>query len=164
MHKSTLYKVGERKNTAMETTNKILSRKEAREFVYSMLFAKSFLPNEPVDEFYQKEIENAEVDLGTQCDYIKNVFFEVFDNLEEIDAKIEAASEGWTLGRLSKSSLAIMRLCVCEMMNINDVPKSVALNEAIELAKKFDDDNAPAFINGVLNKIAHQLPTREIDK
>ena len=56
-----------------------------------------------------------------------------------------------------------MRLAVYEMTSVDDVPKRVALNEAIELAKKFDDDKAPSFVNGVLNSIAHSLPDRECD-
>ena len=57
-----------------------------------------------------------------------------------------------------------MRLSVYEMAAVNDVPKKVSLNEAVELAKKFDDDNAPAFINGVLNTVSHTLPDRDCDK
>ena len=141
-----------------------ISRAAAREYAFALLFAKAFSPDEESDAFYARELENAEIEFGDQIDYVYGVFFGVMDNLADIDARISAAASGWALGRLSKTTVSIMRLCVYEMMSVDDVPKRVALNEAVELAKKFDDDNAPAFINGVLNTIAHTLPERECDK
>ncbi len=141
-----------------------ITRTEAREYVFALLFARTFAPDEAADEFYAREMENAEIEFGIQIDYVHDVFFGITDTLSEIDEKISAAASGWSLNRLSKASLAIMRLCIYEMTAVNDVPKRVALNEAVELAKKFDDDNAPSFINGVLNTVAHSLPERECDK
>jgi N utilization substance protein B len=148
----------------MEETIKLANtRVKAREFVFGLLFAKAFSPNEAADSFYAREIENSEADFGDQIDYIHRVFFGVNDNISILDSKISTAAVGWSLSRLSKTTLTIMRLCVYEMMNIEDVPKRVALNEAVELTKKYDDDNAPAFVNGVLNNIARSLPDRECD-
>ena len=140
-----------------------VTRHTAREYVFALLFAKTFSPDEAPDEFYAKELENAEIEFGDQIDYVHDVFFGITDNLEEIDAKISAAASGWTLDRLSKVSVSVMRLSVYEMMHVCDVPKRASLNEAVELAKKYDDDKAPAFINGVLNTISHELPDRECD-
>lgn len=140
------------------------TRARAREYVFALLFAKAFATDEAADEFYAREMENAEIEFGDQIDYVHDVFFGIMDTVSQIDEKISDAASGWTLNRLSKASLAIMRLCTYEMTAVNDVPKKVALNEAVELAKKFDDDNAPSFINGVLNTIAHSLPERECDK
>ena len=148
----------------MEENNKsAVTRKEAREYVFALLFAKAFAPDEAADEFYANELENAEIEFGDQIDYVHGVFFGITDSISEIDEKISSAATGWNLGRLSKTTLAIMRLATYEMMAVNDVPKRVALNEAVELAKKFDDDNAPSFINGVLNTVAHSLPDRDCD-
>ena len=147
-----------------ENTKSKITRARAREYVFALLFARAFAPDEAADEFYAREMENAEIELGDQIDYVHGVFFGIADNLAEIDEKISAAASGWNLNRLSKTTLAVMRLCVYEMTAVNDVPKKVALNEAVELAKKFDDDNAPAFINGVLNTISHTLPDRDCDK
>ncbi len=141
-----------------------ITRTEAREYLFALLFAKTFAKEEDSAEFYSAEIENAERDFGLQTDYIHNVFFGIMDNLEEIDAQIEKNSQGWNLSRISKVSLSVMRLCVYEMSNVEDVPKRVAINEAIELTKRYDEDNAPAFVNGILNAIAHTLPERECDK
>ena len=147
-----------------ENTKSKITRARAREYVFALLFARAFAPDEAADEFYAREMENAEIEFGDQIDYVHGVFFGITDNLSVIDEKISAAASGWNLNRLSKTTLAVMRLCVYEMMSVNDVPKKVALNEAVELAKKFDDDNAPAFINGVLNTISHTLPDRDCDK
>lgn len=147
-----------------ENTRIIDTRPKARCFAFELLFAKSFAADEPADSFFAHEIDNADIEFGEYIDYIRNVFFGVCENADMLDEKIMAAAVGWSLSRLSKTSLAIMRLCVYEMMNISDAPKRVALNEAVELAKKYDDEKASGFINGVLNSIAKSLPDRECDK
>ena len=76
--------------------------------------------------------------------------------MDEIDRKIEEHAKGWKLERISRMSLSVLRLCTYELM-FTDVPKPVALNEAVELAKRYDTDEAPAFINGVLNSVARSL-------
>ena len=73
--------------------------------------------------------------------------------MEEIDEKIAENAKGWKKERIARISLAIMRLCVYELL-FSDVPRAVAINEAIEIAKTYDTDDAPAFINGILNTIA----------
>ena len=149
----------------MEDTVKLLStRPKAREFVFELLFAKTFAPDEPADNFFTHEIDNSDAEFGEQIDYVRKVFFGVQENMAELDEKISSAAVGWSVSRLSKTSISIMRLCVYEMTHVDDVPKRVALNEAVELAKKFDDEKASGFINGVLNAIAKTLPDRECDK
>ena len=149
----------------MEDTTKLLNtRSKAREFVFELLFAKTFAPEEPADSFFAHELENTEAEFGEQIDYVRKVFFGVEENMDKLDEMISGAAVGWSISRLSKTSLAIMRLCVYEMMNVADAPKRVALNEAVELAKRYDDEKASGFINGVLNAIAKSLPDRECDK
>ena len=140
-----------------------VNRSSAREYVFALLFAKTFAPDEPADEFYARELENAGIEFSDQADYVHGVFFGVDDRLSLVDGYISEAANGWNLSRLSKTTLAIMRLSVYEMLAVADVPKRVSLNEAVELAKKYDDDNAPAYINGVLNTISKKLPDRECD-
>ena len=77
----------------------------------------------------------------------------VHENMAEIDAVISAAAKGWDLERMNKVDLAILRLAVYEM-RFGETPVGVAINEAVELAKKFSSDEAPSFINGVLGKAA----------
>ena len=79
--------------------------------------------------------------------------FGVCEKQDEIDATIERHSNGWKVARLTRVSRAVIRLCVYEMANVQDVPATVAINEAIELSKKYDDEKARSFVNGVLNGI-----------
>ena len=76
---------------------------------------------------------------------------------EEIDDVIRNSAKGWTPERMNKVDLAILRLAIYEMRYGEDTPVGVAINEAVELAKKFSSDEAPAFINGVLGKAAEQM-------
>ena len=97
-----------------------------------------------------------------RCNAIKCVLIDAANNLDgqikrfeqdEIDATIERHSNGWKVARLTRVSRAVIRLCVYEMANATDVPATVAINEAIELSKKYDDEKARSFVNGVLNGI-----------
>ena len=146
-----------------EKTTQKITRHEAREYAFALLFAKAFNPEEEADEFYKKEIDAAEIEFGDQIDYVHGVFFGVEDRCTEIDLLIAEHAEGWAVDRLAKVTLSVMRLCIYEMMAVNDVPKRVALNEAVELAKKYGEDKAPVYVNGVLNAISHKLPERECD-
>ena len=74
--------------------------------------------------------------------------------LEEIDAMINEHTTGWKTGRMNKVDLSVLRLAVYEMKWDDEVPVKVAINEAVELAKNFSGDEGPAFVNGVLGKLA----------
>lgn len=82
------------------------------------------------------------------------------DNREAIDGAIERNIKGWRIGRLSKVDLSILRLAVCEILFMPDIPGSVACNEAVELAKKYADKKSSAFINGVLASIIKEEVTK----
>ena len=87
---------------------------------------------------------------------IKSTFFGVADKLSEIDSLIAEKSEGWNLDRISKVSRAAMRLCIYEI-KWTEVPFNIAINEAIEIVKKYDDVKAKGFVNGILNAIAKDI-------
>ena len=76
------------------------------------------------------------------------------EKLSDIDGRINAVAKGWKTERMGKAELAIIRLAVYEMLYDEDVPVKVAINEAVELAKKFGGDDSPAFVNGILAKLA----------
>ncbi|MBR5322811.1 MAG: transcription antitermination factor NusB [Clostridia bacterium] len=129
-----------------------MNRRQARENVFYLVFET---------EFQKEEINSAELFQSAQelgvieyDEFTERVFFGVMSELENLDRKIEENTKGWKLERISKVSLAIMRICVYEMLCCEDVPFNISINEAVELAKKFDYDKAPSFINGVVNKIA----------
>ena len=94
-----------------------------------------------------------EMDLKTiDLEYIKEVMKSVVDHKEEIDEIIKNSLINWTIDRVSKVNLTIVRLAIAEMLYINDVPEVVAINEAIELTKKYSDDKSVSFVNGALDK------------
>ena len=86
--------------------------------------------------------------------YAKYIVEGVIKHKDEIDAYLEAYSQGWTLDRMPTLDRAIMRVATWEIVYNDDVPDSVAVNEAVEIAKEYSTDDSPAFINGLLNKIA----------
>lgn len=87
--------------------------------------------------------------------YVRNEVMGIVAKREEIDAMIETASVDWKVARLGKAELAILRVGVYEIKFDEAIPEKVAINEAIELSKLYCDDNAHAFVNGVLSKIMH---------
>lgn len=137
-----------RKETAMAQMN----RKQQREAVFGLLFESDFRRDETPLEVYATWCEQNGEPEG---DFIKNAFFGVCEQQDEIDAIIERHSNGWKVARLTRVSRALIRLCVYEMRS--GVPAAVAINEAIELSKKYDDDKAKSFVNGVLGSIKTEL-------
>ena len=125
------------------------SREKAMELLFSMELSKN-----TYEETIETFIEDYEMDLKTiDVDYIKNVVKVVTDNLEDIDSRIVNALVNWKLDRVSKVNLTILRLAVGEMLFVDDVPGSVAINEAVELTKKYSDEKSTSFVNGVLDKV-----------
>lgn len=131
-----------------------LKRREAREIVVGLLFETEFKTEEDIREIYAVSIENREIPADG---YVENAYFGVIENKVKIDALIGECSNGWKTHRLTRLSRSVMRLAVYEMMFVEDVPCSVAINEAVELTKKFDDPKAKAFVNGVLNAVKDKL-------
>ena len=126
-----------------------MTRREAREALFTLIYEAPFYKENEVSEIFEREA--GERDLGDP--YISEGLSGTFANIEEIDKLISENSIGWKLERLSKVSHAILRLGCYEMM-YTDIPVRIAINEAVELAKKYDHDQAPSFINGILNSIA----------
>ena len=86
--------------------------------------------------------------------YIKNKTLAIAELIPELDEKIDSVSEGWPTSRLGKTELSIMRLAVYEMLYDEDIPTNVAINEAVELAKKYSGEGDYSFINGILGSVA----------
>lgn len=129
-----------------------MKRREAREIAFALIFEIGFADdNRSLDEIYKLAAACREYE---DDEYINQVFFGIKEKLPEIDAKIAAYAVGWKTERLSRVSQAIMRLCIYEMLFREDIPYNIAINEAVELAKKYDDENASKFINGIVNTVA----------
>ena len=132
----------------------IMTRREARDVVFGLLFETEFRTEESKEEIYGSSTENREIPSD---DYVKDTYYAVCDNREEIDKIIGDNSNGWRPDRLGNVSRSILRLAVYEMRFMDSIPYNVTINEAIELAKKYDDEKARPFINGVLNSVKNSL-------
>ena len=131
-----------------------MNRKTARENAFILLFEGASKTDEVAEEIFEK----ATGIRGLECDdYVKKTFFGVYENFRAIEECIEKCLVGWKRERVSVASVAILRLSVYELMFMEDIPVKVSINEAVEIAKKYDDDKAYTFVNGVLNAAAEYL-------
>ena len=131
-----------------------MSRHKLREQVFKLLFRIEF--NDSVEMEEQKELFFITSDVETteeESRYIEEKYQAVVDKLDNIDELISSNAKGWSIDRMSKVDLTILRLGVYEMIFDDTIPEDVALNEAIELAKEFGQDQSYSFINGVLAKL-----------
>ena len=129
-----------------------MKRQKSREIAMELLFGMALSKNS-YEETIETFIDNYEMDLNTiDLEYVKNTVKVVTENLEKIDSIIIESLVNWKLDRISKVNLTILRLAVGEMLFIEDVPEKVAINEAIELTKKYSDEKSVSFIIGVLDK------------
>ncbi len=128
-----------------------MTRKEAREQAFIIIFEKEFNNEYSLDEIIEaaKDAELFEAD-----EFAINIAKETLADIENLDGIISANLKGgWRIGRISKVSLAILRLAVCEMTKFNDIPVSVSINEAVELAKKYAAEEDSSFVNGLLSSV-----------
>ncbi len=143
-----------------------MTRRQIREHIFKLLFQTEFYNEdefeEQADSFFDSlvlendEDADSEKMMKLQKDYamIRKKTKDIFDHIEEIDLKINEKSVGWKTSRMGKVELTILRLGVYEILMDDDIPQPVAINEAVELAKKFGEDNASSFVNGILAKFA----------
>ena len=131
-----------------------MKRSELREHIFKLLFGVEFREDADFTEqtgTYVREIEGAD---EKEQEYIQTKVQRIADRIQEIDELINTHTKGWKTGRMNKVDLTILRLAVYEMKWDDSVPVGVAINEAVELAKKYSSDDGPAFVNGVLAKLA----------
>ncbi|MBO4808122.1 MAG: transcription antitermination factor NusB [Lachnospiraceae bacterium] len=132
-----------------------MTRHELREQVFKLLFRVEFNVPEDMDEqvkLFMEDIDNHASEKENE--EINNKYVAVKEHLSEIDYMINDKAENWSVERMGKVELTILRLALFEMKFDDDVPVNVAINEAVELAKKFGQDNSGAFVNGILAKFA----------
>lgn len=129
-----------------------MGRRASREAAMKLLYQLEFQKDDK-----KEQIELAlEDESFTQKDkqYIEDIIEGVHSNVELIDSIIENKATGWKIGRLSKIDLSILRIGIYEILKRNDIPYSVSVNEAVELAKKYSNEDAGAFVNGLLAKVS----------
>lgn len=129
-----------------------MSRRELREQIFKLLFRVEFNSPEDMSEQERLFFEDEDAAKDKDADYISDKYHKILQKLPEIDARLNERAEGWNTDRMSKVDLTILRLAVYEMCYDDTIPVGVAINEAIELAKKFGQDASSGFVNGVLAK------------
>ena len=131
-----------------------MSRRELREQIFKLLFRVEFNSSEDMSEQERFFFEDEDAAKNEDADYILDKYHKIQQLLPEIDRQLNEKTEGWDTGRMSKVDLTILRLAVYEINYDDSVPTSVAINEAVELAKKFGQDASSGFVNGILAKFA----------
>lgn len=132
------------------------TRTEARKEAFKLIFQAE--TNNDDIEFLISHMLDEHPEAISNLDYIKGVLFGVLDKKEELEADIsDNLSSGWKLERISKVALCVMKLAIYEIKYVEDVPHKVAINEAVELEKRYDDPDNSAFVNGVLGGFLKKL-------
>ena len=141
----------------MDKKNAINSRRKARDFAFKLIYESNVQKDKDISELIA-DTEAAQEFFADKVatEYIQSTLNGVTEKREELDGIISENAKGWKLNRISATSGAILRLAIYEMLYSDNIPFVVAINEAVELAKKYDHDKAPKFINGILNAVAEQ--------
>ena len=138
-----------------QSERRMMNRSLLREQVFKLLFRVEFNPMEEMPEQEELFTSTSDDDFSKQdADYIREKYEKIAEKLDDIDKAINEKTKGWDTERMAKVELTIIRLAVYEIKHDESVPTGVAINEAVELAKKFGQDGSPAFVNGVLAKFA----------
>ena len=135
-----------------------MKRAELREHIFRMIFGYEFNSDAEMPEqmqLYFEQLDDEEpVPTEAEVTYIREKALAVILKTEEIDKLINENARRWKTSRMNKVDLSILRLAVYEMKWDDDIPEGVAIDQAVELAKKYSGDEGPAFVNGVLAKLA----------
>ena len=135
-----------------------MSRTKARRTAFEMIFEYGFGRHAAEDILAARRGEEQELD-----DHSVAMLVACENRRSEIDALIEKYAVGWTVRRMSSVTVAALRLAVCELLCADDVPTSVTVNEAVELAKQYEGEECSAFVNGILGSIVRDLPPKAAD-
>lgn len=136
-----------------------MTRSESREQAFILIFEKEFNAEYSIDEI----IEAAkDAELFETGNFARELSSKTLEKIDELDKIIIANLKGgWKINRISKVSLAILRLAVCEITEFDDIPVSVSINEAVELSKKYASEDDSSFINGLLSSVSKSVKGNE---
>ena len=130
-----------------------MNRTESREASFKLLYSIQISPDSELQEQIDLFMEAEEIDDNEAIEYINNVIKGINDHNEEIEKQIsDNIKQGWTIARISKVDLTLLKLGIYEIL-YTDIPFKVVLNEVVKIAKKYGDDSSSSFINGVLASI-----------
>lgn len=130
-----------------------MNRRHQREHIFKIIFSYEFDIEEAFTsqlEYYLDEIDSED---EKSIEYIREKTMKIIEKINEIDKIIMEKAKDWTIERMAKVEVAILRLAVYEIFYEEDIPNSVAINEAVEIAKKYGGEHSPSFVNGVLANI-----------
>lgn len=129
-------------------------RRKSREQAFIVLFEKSFNEDMAFEEIVDIAIESEVIEKDA---FMNKILKAAEENIDEIDALIEKNLKSWSKSRISKVSLALLRMSIAEMLYFEDIPFGVSINEAVEICKIYGSDEDKSFINGVLGSIARGI-------
>ncbi|MCI8561088.1 MAG: transcription antitermination factor NusB [Dorea sp.] len=130
-----------------------MKRTELRDHIFKLVFEMEFNAAEDMEAQTKLYLEQLEEAKEKDLEYISKKAEKISEKFSEIDRLINDVAKGWKTSRMNKADLSILRLAVYEIRWDDDVPVGVAIDEAVELAKKYSGDDGPSFINGVLAKL-----------
>ncbi|MCH1983769.1 transcription antitermination factor NusB [Ruminococcus sp. OA3] len=133
-----------------------MGRRELRENIFKLLFLSAFNQEDEMPRQLELYFDNLEDLQDKDQIYMEDKFRLIMEKLQEIDGLLNEKSSGWKTTRMSKVDLTILRLAVYEIRYDEDVPTGVAINEAVELAKRFGQDESASFVNGILGAVAQE--------
>ena len=134
-----------------------MNRRSLREQVFKLLFRVEFNEKEEMEEQCHLFLEHEDIEISEKdAEHIIGKFTEIHDRIEEIDEMIDDKARGWSTDRMGKVELTIIRLAIYEMKFDESIPEGVAINEAVELAKNYGQDESAGFVNGVLAKFVEK--------
>ena len=128
-----------------------MTRTEARNEAFILVFEKIF-SNESVEDIISLATDSRDFEMDNDG-YIISAFKGVYENVEELDSIIEKYLTNWTIDRISKVALAVLRLAIYEIKFMDDIPESVSIDEAVELCKKYSTTDDASFVNGLLGSM-----------
>ena len=131
-----------------------MSRREQREQIFKILFGVEFHSADELEEQIGLYMEDLGDIRKKDADYMTGKVRSIVEHMDEIDEMINHASKNWKTTRMAKAELSILRLAAYEIKYEDDIPVSVSINEAVELAKAYGSDQGPAFVNGILSGLA----------
>ena len=137
-----------------------MTRSKSREQAFALLFEKSFNPETDMEDIIAIGLENEIIEAD---DFASMLAQTAWDKLYAIDEVIEKYSKNWKKHRISKVALSVLRLSVCELLYISEIPVGVSINEAVELCKKYATAEDASFVNGILGSVSRgeKLAQRE---
>ena len=142
-------------------------RRKGREIAVQTIYSLEFVSNgfQTEDKEFMNKLSEIAADKGIEKDnkifeFAQDLLKNIFSNLNVIDEKIKEHSTNWTFERIAKLDLSIMRVAVYEM-SLSKIAPAIAMNEAIEIAKKYCSRSSSKFINGVLNAVANETQVKK---